>query len=154
MVRQGSLHGYHEGECVCVKQRINWNILTIIFFHCCSWCVISKSVFLRISSRWQDYYTYLMFIPSLPLSFYYLRVAVICTASVVLSVLPMALGSPLVRSSAVLQWESAQSLTKFSCLSLSWALDFFLFLLKLKGGSFKHEQSDNHKWISRQVTNH
>lgn len=45
-----------------------------------------------------------MFIPSLPLYFYYLRVAVICTASVVvLSVLPMALESPLVISSAVLQ---------------------------------------------------
>lgn len=88
---------------VCVKQRKTTNILTFIFFsHCCSCCVISKSVLLRISSRWQDYHTYHTFIPSLPLYFYYLRVAVICTAFVVLSV-PRALGSPLVISSAVFQ---------------------------------------------------
>lgn len=47
---------------------------------------------------------HIAFIPSLPLYFYYLRVAAICTASVVvLSVPPMALESPLVIISAVLQ---------------------------------------------------
>lgn len=81
-----------RGVCVC-KTKENWNTLILLFFfHCCSWCVISKGVFLRISSRWQGYHTYLMFISSLPLFFYYLRVVGICTASVVvLGVLLMAL---------------------------------------------------------------
>lgn len=61
-----------RGVCVYKKKKKkttkeNRNTLIYIyFFHCCSWCVISKAVFLRISSRWQDYHTYLMFISSLP----------------------------------------------------------------------------------------
>lgn len=104
--------------CVCKTKENHKYTDSFFFFHCCSCCVISKSVLFRISSRWQDNHTYLTFIPFLPLYFYYLRVAVICTAFVVLSV-PRALGSPLVISSAVLQQKSAQSLTKFSCWSLS-----------------------------------
>lgn len=54
--------------CVKTKEKVKYTDY-YFFFHCCSWCVISKSVFLRISPRWQDYYTYLMFIPSLALYF-------------------------------------------------------------------------------------
>lgn len=68
----------------------------------------------------------------------------ICTAFVVLSVL-RALGSPLVIKQCCVPVRVSPKPYKIQLLVSVLSTGFFFFSVKLKGGIFKNEHSDNHK---------